>query len=266
MKELVADKTPEGISRYENLEELLNGIRDFTESSEDEEVTLSGYLQTVSLYTDADTEDDKDKDHVTIMTVHSAKGLEFRYVFVAGMEEDLFPSHMSVDTPQELEEERRLFYVAITRAKEKLYISYSGSRYRWGLLSHCNPSRFISEINEEFLDLPFNFGLSGIPDLTGYGQNKQNIHKQVSPGHTIVQGTGKKLVKVTESSESKPQSNVNSPNGKISIGSRVEHPRFGTGSVDDIEGIPPNIKATVIFDRHGKKQLLLKFAKLKVID
>jgi DNA helicase-2/ATP-dependent DNA helicase PcrA len=173
---------------------------------------------------------------------------------------------MSVDTPQELEEERRLFYVGITRAKEKLFISYSGSRYRWGLLTHCNPSRFISEINEEFLELPFNYGRSGIPDLTGYGQNKQNIHKQVSQGNTIFPGAEKKLVKISESHDTKQRKKVDSSNGKISIGSRVEHPRFGTGSVDNIEGIPPNIKATVIFDNHGKKQLLLKFAKLKVIE
>lgn len=268
MKELVADKSPEGISRYENLEELLNGIRDFTERSE-EEVTLSSYLQTVSLYTDADTQDDEDKDHVTIMTVHSAKGLEFRYVFIAGMEEDLFPSHMSVDTPRDLEEERRLFYVAITRSKEKLYISYAGSRYRWGLLSHCNPSRFISEIEEEFLQLPWNFGMAGIPDpqdLQKSGRQFGNIHKRVNEPDPTRSLRGKNLVKITSSENSEPHREVPGENGKLSIGSRVEHPRFGKGRIDNMEGVMPNLKATVIFDNFGKKQLLLKFAKLKVID
>ena len=271
MKDLVADKSPEGISRYENLEELLNGIREFTENIENTEVvTLSSYLQTVSLYTDADNEEDKERDHVTIMTVHSAKGLEFRNVFVAGMEEDLFPSHMSVSTPQELEEERRLFYVAITRAKERLYICYAGSRYRWGLLTHCNPSRFITEIDEKFLQLPLNFGKTGIPDPLDFEQPVRrfnNIHKKASLENSPTPSEGKKLIKIIESGSHIPDPAYNngSVNSNLTIGSKVEHPRFGKGRVDNIEGIPPNVKATVIFDSQGKKQLLLKFAKLKVI-
>ena len=155
LKELTADKTPEGISRFENIEELLNSIRDFNENEENaEDTTLSDYLQTVTLYTDADQEKEEDHNKVTLMTVHSAKGLEFRQVFLAGLEEELFPSQMSVSMPMDLEEERRLFYVALTRAKEKVTISYAGTRYRWGLLSNCNPSRFISEIDEQFLELP----------------------------------------------------------------------------------------------------------------
>lgn len=268
MKELVADKSPEGISRYENLEELLNGIREFTENSE-EEVTLSSYLQTVSLYTDADTQNDEDKDHVTIMTVHSAKGLEFRYVFIAGMEEDLFPSHLSVDTPRELEEERRLFYVAITRSKEKLYISYSGSRYRWGLLSHCNPSRFIEEIDPDFLELPLNYGRAGIPDPVSFGSSSRRfgtIHKNAKEENTGQGVSGKKLIRVKESGSGTGREKPQSGNSGLVVGARVEHPRFGKGSVEDMEGIPPNLKATVLFDKFGKKQLLLKFAKLKVLN
>ena len=269
MKELVADKSPEGISRYENLEELLNGIRDFTESNEtEEEVSLSSYLQTVSLYTDADTEDEKDKDHVTIMTVHSAKGLEFKYVFVVGLEEDLFPSHMASSTPKELEEERRLFYVAITRAEEKVYLSYSGSRYKWGLLSHCNPSKFITEIDEKFLQLPHNFGKAGIPDPLDIEKsaNKFNtIHKKISEPGGVSADKGKKLIKIQQANKQANTSDAGS-NGKLKIGSRVEHPRFGKGRIDNIEGISPNMKATVIFDNFGKKQLLLKFAKLSLLE
>ncbi len=269
MKELVADKSPEGISRYENLEELLNGIRDFTESNEtEEEVSLSSYLQTVSLYTDADTEDEKDKDHVTIMTVHSAKGLEFKYVFVVGLEEDLFPSHMASSTPRELEEERRLFYVAITRAEEKVYLSYAGSRYKWGLLSHCNPSKFITEIDEKFLQLPHNFGKTGIPDPLDIEKptNKFNtIHRKITEPEGVSAEKGKKLIKIQHSDKQANTSETGS-NGKLKIGSRVEHPRFGKGRIDNIEGIPPNMKATVIFDNFGKKQLLLKFAKLSILE
>ncbi len=271
MKELVADKSPEGISRYENLEELLNGIRDFTESSESEEgVTLSSYLQTVSLYTDADTQDEKDKEHVTIMTVHSAKGLEFKYVFIVGMEEELFPSHMSATTPRELEEERRLFYVALTRAEEKLYISYAGSRYKWGLLSHCNPSKFITEIDEKFLKLPHNFGKTGIPDPFGFEKihrRSETIHRKVRNQEPSTVPPGKKFVNInnTGADENKRVSASNG-DGELSIGARVEHPRFGKGKIDNIEGIPPNMKATVVFDNFGKKQLLLKFAKLSLLS
>lgn len=269
MKELVADKSPEGISRYENLEELLNGIRDFTESTEtDEEVSLSSYLQTVSLYTDADTKDDRDKDHVTIMTVHSAKGLEFKYVFVVGLEEDLFPSHMSNSTPRELEEERRLFYVAITRAEKKLYLSYAGSRYKWGLLSHCNPSKFITEIDEIFLLLPHNFGKTGIPDPLDFEKTADKfstIHKKITEPGAFPSGNGKKLSKI-RNSDKQVEATSKAGNGKLKIGSRVEHPRFGKGKIDNIEGTPPNIKATVIFDNFGKKQLLLKFAKLTLLE
>ncbi|MFW5645523.1 MAG: ATP-dependent helicase, partial [Bacteroidota bacterium] len=272
MKELVADKSPEGISRYENLEELLNGIRDFTESNESEdEVSLSTYLQTVSLYTDADTQNDTDKDHVTIMTVHSAKGLEFKYVFVVGLEEDLFPSHMANSTPKELEEERRLFYVAITRAEKKLYLSYAGSRYKWGLLTHCNPSKFITEIDEKFLQLPQNFGRPGIPDPLDYERSTPNInsiHRKIADQGSSPMGKEKKLIKIKPSDKQQeaPGAGGAAINSKLKIGSRVEHPRFGKGRIDNIEGIPPNIKATVLFDNFGKKQLLLKFAKLSLLE
>ena len=265
MKELVADKSPEGISRYENLEELLNGIKDFTESAENEGGnTLSHYLQTVSLYTDADTENAEDKNKVTLMTAHSAKGLEFKQVFIVGMEKNLFPSFMSVDTPDGLEEERRLFYVALTRAEKRAYITYARKRYKWGLLTDCEPSPFITEIDEKYLILPENFGMPGIPAGITEETHKRRpggIHKSSQPSSGI---TGKKLKKISESVSSSP---VNpSPHNQIFVGSKVKHDRFGLGVVDVIEGSFPNDKATVHFEKHGKKQLLLKFAKLEVME
>lgn len=269
MKELVTDKTPEGISRYENLEELLNGVREFTENEENEENTsLGAYLQTVSLYTDADTGDEEDKNRVTIMTVHSAKGLEFREVFLAGMEEELFPSHMSSSTPKELEEERRLFYVGLTRAMEKVYITCASTRYKWGLLSFSNPSRFITEIDEEYLALPDNFGYSGNQtDSSSTFRERQGYGRPWSGGREQVQerspGNGK-LTQVPEA-EKKQIEEKGSEISEIIEGAWVEHHRFGKGKVVYREGVPPNIKATVDFGGHGTKQLLLKFARLKVI-
>lgn len=264
MKDLVADKTPEGISRYENLEELLNGIKEFTESQENEGGnTMSHYLQTVTLYTDADTENEEDLNKVTLMTIHSAKGLEFNQVFVVGLEEELFPSHMSTGTQKELEEERRLFYVALTRAEQNAYISYAGSRYKWGLMSYCNPSRFIAEIDEKYLELPDSFGLPGIEQTdpgTYRSGRPSSIHRSPLHGLTLSE---KKLKKITDE-PSAPQFASADPSA-ISTGSRVRHPRFGTGTVEEMEGAYPNLKATVEFDQHGKKQLLLKFAKLEVI-
>lgn len=264
MKDLVADKSPEGISRYENLEELLNGIKEFTESEENEGGnTMSHYLQTVTLYTDADTEDESDKNKVTLMTIHSAKGLEFKQVFIVGMEEELFPSHMSSSTQKELEEERRLFYVAITRAEQRAYLSYAGTRYKWGLLSHCNPSRFISEIDENYLTLPIHFGLPGLKTDSRREQLEKQaggIHRSPQPDPSII---GKKLTKVSQAN--KTETTEVSEQGNITIGSHVKHPRFGNGIVEELEGSYPNLKASVNFTKFGKKQLLLKFAKLEVI-
>jgi len=147
LKDLYNGYTPEEISKYENLEELLNGIREFTEENEDKNiVTLDRYLQNVSLLTDMDNEKDEDKNKVTIMTIHSAKGLEFNNIFIAGVEEDLLPSRLSLDSPKDLEEERRLFYVAVTRARKRVIITYAQSRYKWGSPIDCSPSRFIKDI------------------------------------------------------------------------------------------------------------------------
>ncbi len=271
LRELGNDKTPEGISRAQNIEELLNSIRDFNENEENTEgSSLSDYLQTVTLYTDADNEKNEDLEKVTLMTVHSAKGLEFSHVFLAGLEEELFPSQMSTSLPKDLEEERRLFYVALTRAREKVTISYAGTRYRWGLLTNCNPSRFISEIDEQYLDLP-----DMLAARTGPGRRKANPlnpDTQTTPGHLRRRSpatpppsapAGKKLSRI-DNNPARP-STGNADPSKIQVGMEVEHPRFGRGKVIGKEGSPPNVKATVFFKDHGQKQLLLKFAKLNVV-
>lgn len=260
LKDLNLDKTPEGISRVENVEELLNGIREFTESVENtDDTSLSHYLQTVTLYTDADNDKDDDRNKVLIMTIHSAKGLEFKNVFIAGMEEELFPSFMSVGTQKDLEEERRLFYVALTRAMENVFISYAATRYKWGILSHCTPSRFISDIDEHFLDLPPPLQDNSVPKNQKGSPFSQK--SEGSPQNTFL--NQKKLVKI----EKAPDKAVDADNSQgIMAGMDVEHERFGKGKVISIEGNPPNVKATVFFKEHGQKQLLLKFARLKIIS
>ncbi len=268
LSELNDDRTPEGISRLENTEQLLNSIRNFNENEENvDSKTLTDYLQTVALYTDADTEKEDDRNKVTLMTIHSAKGLEFKQVFLAGLEEELFPSQMSTSMPKDLEEERRLFYVAVTRAKEKVTISYAGTRYRWGLLTNCNPSRFISEIDEQFLDLPLSLSMklsAGDTNVISPGTTPSYPSQKRNSGDGLPRlKAGQKLVKIDKAPVTEPGGTADP--SKIQVGMQVEHPRFGIGKVINKEGNPPNVKATVFFKDHGQKQLLLKFAKLNII-
>ncbi len=266
IRDLQSDKTPENVSRFENIEQLLNGIKDFTDDREREgDLTLAEYLQDVTLMTDADQEKEEDKNRVTIMTIHSAKGLEFKHLIIAGVEEELFPSQMSIDNPKDLEEERRLFYVALTRAEKSALITYAALRYKWGIQNACSPSRFIKEIDEKFLELPADF----YPVLPGNG-----IEQRKQP--TQIQSGGRKLVHMNQatrasqassasSSTTPPKDFIPSDPGMIRVGTRVEHPRFGIGEVHQLEGNGSNIKATVLFPI-GTKQLLLKFAKLRVVE
>lgn len=281
--ELYADKTPEGVSRYENIQELLNGIKDFTDSAEEGETrTLADFLVDVALLTDADKDEDKDEPKVTLMTVHSAKGLEFPYVHIVGMEENLFPSQMALSTRSELEEERRLFYVAVTRAEKKCTLSYATSRYRWGQQIFCEPSRFIEEIDEKYLERiepkKETFQFDETPWGGGFGQSKgfqsaannkyKKFHK--APKKEIKKeepriplGVGKKLVKASEAAR---KSTNNSSNfSEYKEGDEVIHDRFGKGKVLKVEGAAPNTKATIFFPKVGQKQVLLKFAKLEKI-
>ncbi|HRY33656.1 MAG TPA: 3'-5' exonuclease [Bacteroidales bacterium] len=254
IRELKEDQTPEGISRMENIQELLNAIRDFSDRPQEtiNEITgeitttanptLDRFLQEVSLLTDLDSDDDKEnKDKVTLMTVHSAKGLEFPYVFVVGLEENLFPSYLSMNTRAELEEERRLFYVAITRAMDKLTLAWAMNRYRWGNLSFSQPSRFLDEIDPQCLE---------------------STQKVTAPLNTV-----RKLKPLPqEKQHADPPDFRPEDMQRIAVDMTVEHDRFGKGKVIALEGQGANRKATVAFDQAGKKQLLLRFAKLKILD
>lgn len=272
LKDLVSEKTPEALSKHENVQELLNSIKDFVDSEKEEglKVSLIDYLENVSLLTNADSEKPEDKNKVTLMTIHSAKGLEFKNVHVVGMEEDLFPSRMSIGTPQEIEEERRLFYVAITRAERKCCLSYSLSRYKWGSLVSCTPSRFLKEIAEEYMDMPLiDVKTEAPPEKEDLFTERKAWKKTSKPKFTSTNSILKpKLTKLAETGN-KPINNedfqTDDPQ-KIQSGMTVEHQRFGKGKVLNLEGEFPNTKATVFFVKTGQKQLLLKFAKLKIIQ
>jgi DNA helicase-2/ATP-dependent DNA helicase PcrA len=269
LKDLHNGQTPEERSKYENLEELLNAIRDFVDSSleVDEETSIRHYLENVSLLTDADNDKDEDRNRVSIMTVHSAKGLEFKYVYIAGVEEDLFPSNMSMETQKDLEEERRLFYVAITRAMKKVTLSYARVRYKWGSPTDSSPSRFISEIDPKYIDWAEDprkqqKAISEANNFFAPKDKPEITNNLTTRKTTIIPGSGlKPKPPMTGSSEFKAD-----PPESIQQGMTVEHQRFGKGKVVHIEGNLSERKATVFFQQiKEEKQLLLKFAKLKIV-
>ena len=246
--ELKKDDSPEGISRVENVQELLNGIRDFIEDQKelvDSNDKLSEFLSTVSLSTDFDIENE-DKDKVSLMTLHLSKGLEFKHVFIVGLEEDLFPSALSYNTRSELEEERRLFYVGITRAKENLYLSYANSRYRWGKLIYCEESRFLNEIDKEYLKI-----IESTPSKSTIEESSIN---------KIIYNSRSKLKRLPKTSESLSSLKIN-----VSKGDNVSHEKFGVGEIIKIEGSGNDSKATINFKKFGLKNLLLRFAKLNKV-
>ena len=249
--ELRKDESPESIVRVENIQELLNGIRDFIEDQKeivDSKNNLSEFLSTVSLATDFDIDLKLNEDFVSLMSLHSSKGLEFKNVFIVGLEEDLFPSALSYNSRDDLEEERRLFYVGITRAKKNLFISYANSRYRWGKLISCEESRFIEEIDNDFIDFIDNNDFSV---LQNQSKSSPFVKQKI-----LRNGNFKKI--------SSLKSN-NDFNTKVSIGDKVQHLKFGKGQVIGLEGNNENIKAKIKFEKIGEKHLLLKFAKLKVL-
>ncbi len=250
LKELHEDKTVEGLGRYENVQALLNAIKEFVDNNENEDKSLSAFLQSVALLTNADDEKDGDNDKVTLMTIHSAKGLEFKNVFIVGLEEDLFPSQMMLGSRDDLEEERRLFYVAITRAEHKLIISYAESRYQFGRLKSCEPSRFLKEIDESFLKMSKSF--SNIPTKSTNFVKNLTTQRTVSSPHTIIH---------KPSADFKP-----SDNNLLAVGLRVEHQKFGFGTVQELETNTPDKKTKILFDKAGEKTLLLSFAKLKIME
>lgn len=261
LKSLHEDKTVEGISRYENVVELLNGIKEFVEDDTSElEKNLGVYLQDIALITDAD-KDDGNEDKVSLMTIHAAKGLEFPFVYISGMEENLFPSQLSSGSRKELEEERRLFYVGMTRAERKLTLSYANSRFRFGQLLPCEPSRFITEIVDDFVEFDKksfvkNQSKSGVDNSFGTRfQKKQNIQNRYGRSNKPAK---KPLPPAIENF-------VPEDTSAIKPGDRVEHQRFGRGNVVVVDGEQDSRKATIEFDDFGKKQLVLKFAKLRFV-
>ena len=255
LKELYEDKTVEGLSRYENVQELLNAIKEYVEDPEKEDKSLGAFLQEVSLLTSQDENKDKDPDTVTLMTIHMAKGLEFKYVYMVGMEEDLFPSQMMLSSRAELEEERRLFYVAITRAKKKLYLSYALTRYRYGRLKNCEPSRFLDDVDQRFIKVSTKFGgIESVAPNPEFAKSfvssmKKTMSTQVSP----------KATSYKPSADFAP-----SDTSKLTIGMKVEHPKFGYGMVMQMDVSGPDRKAKISFDDFGEKTLLLNFAKLRI--
>jgi DNA helicase II / ATP-dependent DNA helicase PcrA len=258
MRELKEGKSPEEVSRYENLEELLNAIKVFTEAAETngEPIILEAYMANVALLTDQDTENEEDRNKVTLMTMHSAKGLEFKHVYIVGMEDTLFPSPMSSGSARELEEERRLFYVAITRAEKQATLSYALNRYKWGNLERCSPSRFLREIDQKYLDYPQTGGKPFPHNNASF--TKSSVHEDHQ--------TDSKNDRFKKIRQADPASGVpftGSDPFQFSAGTTVEHERFGKGTIISIEGQPPNTTATVDFDKSGSKKLLLRFAKLK---
>ena len=278
VSDLKKDGTPEGVSKIENIEELLNGIKDFTEGQQelaDASGALTEFLEDVALATDFDSENkDENTDRVSLMTIHLAKGLEYPYVYVVGMEEDLFPSPMNLDSRGGLEEERRLFYVALTRAEERAFLSYAQSRYRWGKLNSAEPSRFIEEIDEQYLDYQIpksDYEFKPLVNTSIFGSTdvpKKQIKKPKSwegKPNTVPNPTQlKKLRKIQSTSQNDSESKEHAID--LPLGTKVEHQRFGKGIVTLIEGAGNDKKATIKFNGTGDKKLLLRFAKLKIID
>jgi DNA helicase-2/ATP-dependent DNA helicase PcrA len=297
VKELFNDKTTEGLAKYENIQELLNSIKEWTESpdTEDGEVvgtkSLGSYLQQITLLTDADNEKE-DSDSVKLMTIHAAKGLEFGCVFVGGVEETLFPNAMAINTREELEEERRLFYVAVTRAKQRLWLTYANARYRFGNLVQNEPSRFLTEMPEEYLDRAYAGGgarntqgsmgtaFERMNRTSGYGEYNdiKQAEKRYGPAPGKQGGAGNK-----EGGDKKPSyltpvnrqpAPVNhipsvdfeaSDTSNLEKGQRVEHQKFGFGEVIQLEGSAHNPIATIRFDKNGEKKIMLNYAKLRVL-
>jgi DNA helicase II / ATP-dependent DNA helicase PcrA len=306
LRELYSDKSPEGVSRYDNVQELLNGLKEFSDGdlapaidlveendpelqrielehevenrADETEIplrTLDQFMQDIALLTDADAKDtEEDLNKVSLMTIHAAKGLEFKYVYIVGLEENLFPSPLSLNSRSDLEEERRLFYVAITRAEKRCTLSYAETRYKWGNLTRSEPSRFIEEIDLEYITYA---NAAARPGSDLFDEPKTNTKpffrkplqsngaKTNTTATPATPSAGKKNLVKANVANAAPTPIDNSHLKDLQIGSVVKHDRFGTGRVTALEGTFPNNKATVAFDIGGQKQLLLKFARLEIV-
>ena len=291
MNDVCQDTSPENLSRKENIEDLVNGMNDFCALRQEEgnpNISLTDFLSEIALLTDQDSDKADDGEKITLMTVHSAKGLEFKNVFVVGLEENLFPSGMVGDSPRALEEERRLFYVAITRAEEHCYLSFAKTRFRYGKMEFGSPSRFLRDIDIHYLKMPHEAGISRSVD-EGAGRFRREIEggftRSASPSRTTPFGSA------SSERKERPKAQIIAPSvprnlkkvstvsggsqamssGPVSVaglqaGQRIEHERFGLGEVMKVEGTGDNAKATIHFKNAGEKQLLLRFARFKVIE
>ncbi|MGB5666579.1 MAG: 3'-5' exonuclease, partial [Maribacter sp.] len=275
--EFKKDGTPEGIARMENIEELLNGIKDFVEGQKelvDATGDIGEFLEDVALATDLD-KDTGDDDRVALMTIHLAKGLEFPYVYIVGMEEDLFPSAMSMNTRSELEEERRLFYVALTRAEDQAYLTYAQNRYRWGKLIDAEPSRFLEEIDEKYVEnltpIDISYRYKPLIDSDIFGDVDKTKLRQAKPTNGTPPTVGRpnesqlRKLRKLKPELSQPIGNTNTIDPNLAEGAMVNHTRFGKGKVLKIEGIGNDRKAEIQFEKGDIKKLLLRFAKLEVL-
>jgi DNA helicase-2/ATP-dependent DNA helicase PcrA len=256
INELYVDRTPEGMSRIQNVEELVNSLYEFVTSRLEEgrsDVKLGDFLAEISLLTDQDMEKDEHDNRVTMITVHSAKGLEFKNVFVVGLEENLFPSELSKSSPAAIEEERRLFYVAITRAEKNVILTYAKSRFRNGQPQMCSPSRFIWDINPDYLHLPGSLAFEST-------NNRVSSHSPQETARTFYTNP-RKLLQIKDEPAEKQTRTASA----LSVGNIIRHERFGRGKIVELTGENENAKASVVFESFGKKQLLLKFAKFEII-
>lgn len=285
INDIYSSDAPENISRQENIQELLNGVQEFYAlRMEDgaEHITLSDFLAEISLITDQDRDNEESDDKITLMTIHSAKGLEFRNVFITGLEENLFPSIRLTESPQEIEEERRLLYVAITRAEENCTLTFAHTRFRNGKTDTCRPSRFLLELDKRYVDIPDTltkpasapsaeswrepFKSKFTTEAFGTKRTFTPPATSSSPSHLKPIPQSRRLV--TDDAPATPaatRDSVNMSAGTLRVGARIRHERFGMGSVEAIEGVGDNCKVTVQFDNVGRKQLLLKFAKFTIL-
>ena len=287
INDVCQDNSPENLSRKENIEELVNGMSDFCAQRQEEgnsNVLLGDFLSEVSLLTDQDSDKDGDDEKITLMTVHSAKGLEFKNVFVVGMEENLFPSSMVGDSPRALEEERRLFYVAITRAEEHCFLSYAKTRFRYGKMEFGSPSRFLKDIDVRFLRLPQDAGMFRRVEeeaavfrrenARGFAPDREDApyggkeRVSVRPKQQIIAPTVpcnlKRVAPSANTASTSPSAGASA--NRVQQGQLIEHERFGLGEVLKVEGEGDNAKATIRFKNAGDKQLLLRFARFKVLS
>ena len=256
------DKGPEEVERYQNIEELLAGIKEFTTSrTEEQENSLAEFMIDVALLTDADDDKSEERNHVTLMTIHSSKGLEFKHVYLVGLEENLFPSQMALNSRTELEEERRLFYVAVTRAMETCTLSYATSRFNWGNLVTSEPSRFIDEIDPQHVHFETPSRGAARSLTSGRSGFEQSFQGGLNKSFTSSRPTLKSLDEIKR----QPSKPLNADVSSIQVGNNVMHERFGKGKVTKLEGSGADKKATIFFPHHGAKTVLLRFANLQVL-